>query len=629
MLEIRNATLCVAGRLLLENAQARLARGDKAALVGRNGTGKSTLLRLIASGAGGDSGEVVLAAGTRVGTVAQEPPPPGQSLLTAVLAADSERTALLAEAETATDPARIAAVHERLAAIDSHTAEARAATILSGLGFDVPAQARDVGAFSGGWRMRVALAAALFARPDLLLLDEPTNHLDLEAAVWLQDWLAQWPGTLLLVSHDRTLLNAVPRRILHLHDRRLTAYTGNYDTFERQRRETAAHQARQAARQQAERARIQGFVDRFRAKATKARQAQSRLKMLERMDPIPVEAEESAISFDLPTPTPLPPPLVTLDQAQVGYDPATPVLKRVSLRLDPDDRVALLGANGNGKTTLARLLAGRLAPLGGTLTTPPRLVSGYFAQDQAEELDLNATPLAHMARALPDAPPQTLRSHLGRFSFTQSQQDTPVGHLSGGERARLLLALVTREAPHLLILDEPTNHLDIAAREALVQALNAFEGAVVLISHDPHMVELVADRLWLVADGGVQAFEGDLEDYRRHLLEERRRQRQADSGAEDSARASRRDQRRAAADQRARTAPLRKTLKDAERTVERLTTERQRLETALADPGLYASGDGQALATLQKELGTVEKALAEAEEAWLAAADALEQAGEP
>jgi ATP-binding cassette subfamily F protein 3 len=624
MIAIENLTYRVAGRVLLEGASATVPAGHRVSVVGRNGTGKSTLLKLVSGELQPDAGEVRIPNGWRVGMVAQEAPGGPESLIDTVLAADRERTALLAEAETADDPLRIAEVHARLADIGAHEAPARAATILAGLGFDEAAQRRPCSAYSGGWRMRVALAAALFARPDVLLLDEPTNHLDFEAAVWLTGFLKAYPHTLVIVSHDRELLNAVPTTTIHLEERRLVAYAGGYDRFEATRRANLERMEATRAKQEAQRRHLQSFIDRFRAKASKARQAQSRIKALERMPPIVGVVEEDAPSFGFPSPPPLAPPLIRLDRVEVGYD-GRPVLRGLDLRIDPDDRIALLGANGNGKSTLVKLLAGRLAAMAGEVHRPSRMEVGYFAQHQADELDLSATGLAHTARLMPGAPEERVRAHLGRFGFPQARAETRIGDMSGGEKARLLFALMSRTAPHVLLLDEPTNHLDIDSREALVQAINGFEGAVVLISHDPHLIRLTADRLWLVADGTCRPFDGDLDDYER-LLAERRREARSDARGDTRADgASRRDQRREAAEARQRLAPLRRAALDAERRAEKAAAAARAVEARLADPGLYARG-GDEVARLQIELGEARRALDAAEEAWLEAQAALEAA---
>ena len=465
----------------------------------------------------------------------------------------------------------------------------------------------------------------MFSAPDLLLLDEPSNHLDLEATLWLEGFLKAYQGTILIVSHDRGLLNGAVDRILHVEALELVAYRGNYDTFERTRRERQALEAAQRKRQEAERKHIQAFVDRFRYKASKARQAQSRLKALARMEPIASLVDQRTVAFRFPEPKPLAPPLITLDRAAVGYQPDTPVLRGLDLRLDMDDRIALLGANGNGKSTLVKLLAGELAPQAGEMTRSPKLRVGYFAQDQAEALDLTATPLEHVARLMPRALPQQLRTHLGGFGFGQDKADVKVGALSGGEKARLLFALMCHEKPQLLLLDEPTNHLDVDARQALIQAINDYPGAVILVSHDRHLIELVADRLWLVADGTVSPYDGDLEGYRKLVLAQRQSERRAARAQErprdragDAARAkARRTSAGAAAEARAATAELRKKARQSEALVDKLNREKADLERRLADPAAVRN-DGGALQDLQRRHGALVQALSEAEEAWLA-----------
>ncbi|WP_340117964.1 ABC-F family ATP-binding cassette domain-containing protein [Pelagibius sp. 7325] len=627
MLHINDLVYRVQGDLLFDQATVAVNKGDRVGLVGRNGSGKTTLLKLISGDLHADGGSITYPRLIRVGKVAQEAPSGQTSLIDTVLAADTERTALLAEAEHATDPHRIAELHERLATIGADAAPARAARILAGLGFDEPAQQRPCAEFSGGWRMRVALAALLFRAPDLLLLDEPTNHLDLEAAIWLESFLKGYPGTLLLVSHDRGLLNRAVNRIIHLEHRKLTAYTGNYDRFERLRREHLEHQAALHAKQQVERRHIQAFVDRFRYKASKARQAQSRLKALARMEPIAAVMEDRTVTFDFPAPTQLSPPILTLENAAVGYEVGKPILSRLSLRLDMDDRVALLGANGNGKSTLSKLFAGRLKPMDGRMTRSSKLKIGYFAQDQAEELDLTATPLAHMARLMPLETETKLRAQLGRFGFGADRAEVAVGKLSGGEKARLLFALMSRDAPHVLILDEPTNHLDVDSRQALVQALSAFEGAVILVSHDAHLVELVADRLWLVTDGGVVSFDGDMDDYRKLLMEQRRqeRSRQREDKPEREDVVSKKDKRRAAAEARAAVADLRKAARQAEAQIEKLNRQKVELERKLADPEVY-DGPTARLQELHIKFGQIKQTIAEAEDRWLELQTQLEEA---
>ncbi|MEX0697747.1 MAG: ABC-F family ATP-binding cassette domain-containing protein [Dongiaceae bacterium] len=628
MMRITDLTYRIAGRTLIDGARLALPEGHHAGLVGRNGAGKTTLLRLIAGELHGDGGGIELPKHARIGMVAQEAPDGPESLVETVLAAAPERSRLLAEAalrqaqDGAGDGARIAEIHERLGDIGAHAAPARAAAILAGLGFDEAAQARPCQDFSGGWRMRVALAAVLFVAPDLLLLDEPTNHLDLEATLWLDGFLKTYPHSLLLVSHDRDLLNRVVDRIVHLDRGRLTVYAGGYDAFERTLAERQANLAAQAAKQAAQRKHMQAFVDRFRYKASKARQAQSRLKAIARMTPIVVEAgDEWSLKFDFPAPAPLAPPLIALDDAAVGYEAGKPVLRGLDLRIDGDDRIALLGANGNGKSTLAKLLAGRLKPMTGGLRRSAKLKVGYFAQHQGDELDLNATPLAILERLMPQTPEQKRRAHLGRFGFSQDKALTRVGALSGGEKARLLFAIMCREAPHILLLDEPTNHLDIDAREALVQAINAYDGAVVLISHDPHLIELTADRLWLVADGAVTPFDGDMDDYRKLLLDRRRERKTEKRGGAGGN--GRKGQRRAAAETRAAGQHLRQAAKQAEKRLAALQAEEARLEARLADPAVYG-GPTADLMALQVKFGEVRKKIAAAEDAWLEAQAALD-----
>ncbi|MBO1326618.1 ATP-binding cassette domain-containing protein [Acetobacter sp. TBRC 12305] len=625
LLVISDLTLRMAGRLLLDHASLSVEPGRKIGLVGRNGAGKSTLLAAIAGDIAPDGGEIRLSSRARMARVKQEAPADGASLLQTVLAGDTERTSLLAEAEHATDPQRIGEIHERLRAIQADSAPARAGSVLAGLGFSAEAQARPVSDFSGGWRMRVSLATALFLEPDLLLLDEPTNHLDLEATLWLEDWLRRFAGAALIVSHDRGLLDSCVDAIAHLDRGKLSLTPGGYENFVRIRTEQALQQARHAEKIATQRAHMQSFVDRFRAKATKARQAQARLKALEKLPVIEAVVEDAATQFAFPQPDPLPPPILSMNQASVGYDGRT-VLANLSLRLDMEDRIALLGANGNGKSTLVKLLAGRLAPMTGTVEHNPRLKVGYFAQHQAEELRLAETPIDHMARALPRATPPVVRAQLARFGLDADRAETPVRDLSGGEKARLLLALATRDAPQLLLLDEPTNHLDLDARDALIRALADFEGAVVLISHDPHLVELVADRLWLVGDGKVTPFEGDMVEYRSWLIEHNRAANRPKTDATSPL--SRKDDRRERAEARKALAPLRKIVKDAEAQMARLADERRKLEAALADPKLYEQGKAAEVTRLNTRLAAISREQAEVEERWLAAETEMEEARE-
>ncbi len=631
MLRIDNLTYRIAGRILFDGASAVIPAGHKIGLVGRNGSGKSTLLGLILEG--GD-GAIRLRARARIATVAQEAPAGEASLLESVLAADDERAALLEEAEGAEDPTRIAEIHTRLADIGSHAAPARAGAILAGLGFDAEAQARTLDSFSGGWRMRVALAATLFTEPELLLLDEPTNYLDLEGTLWLEGYLRAYPSTILLVSHDRALLNTTVGGILHLENGKLTAYAGNYDRFEAARAMRLAHRAAQRKKQETQRKHMQAFVDRFRYKASKARQAQSRLKALARLQPIAAAMNDPTVAFDFPDPGELAPPIITLDGGAVGYEDGKPVLRDLTLRIDMDDRIALLGANGNGKSTLAKLLTGRLAPMAGRLFTTPKLRVGYFAQHQIDELREGDNAFQHMSRLLKGAPETKLRAHLAAFGLIQDTANTPARALSGGEKARLLLAMMCQAKPHIMVLDEPTTHLDIDAREALVMALNGFPGAILLITHDPHLIEACADSLWLVEGGRVKPFDGDVEDYRRRLLGQRGApggmpspSEQADETAPALSRNKRnkRATRRAAAQARAAQADLRRGLRQAEALVEKRAAEKARIETELADPAIY-DGPTAAMVALLKRREAAERRLAIAETHWLAAQTALDAA---
>ncbi|HEX3411680.1 MAG TPA: ABC-F family ATP-binding cassette domain-containing protein [Stellaceae bacterium] len=621
MLTISAVTYRIGGRTLIEQASAQIAEGSKVGLVGRNGAGKSTLLDLIRGALQPDGGSIEVPRGYRIGFLAQEAPGGEAGALETVLAADQERAGLFAEREGGAEPLRAAEIEARLVEIDAHSAPSRAARILAGLGLDDGMQRRPVADLSGGWRMRVALAAILFAEPDLLLLDEPTNHLDLEAALWLERFLRNYRRTLILVSHDRRFLNAVTTVTLHLQHGKLTAYSGGFDAYLRARTEAAQRLESLARQQSFERQRMQAFVDRFRYKASKARQAQSRLKALARLEPIVLPAEETPARIAFPDPLQLNPPLIALEGAAVGYVSGKPVLSRLDLRLDPDDRIALLGANGNGKTTLARLLAGRLAPMAGRVTRSPKLACGFFAQHQIEEMRPDESAFDHLSALMPDRPAEVVRARLGRFGFGQEKAFVAVSDLSGGERARLNLALVTHHAPALLILDEPTNHLDIEAREALVQAINDFPGAVVLVSHDWHLLELVADRLWLVEDGTAQPFEGDLEDYERRVLD-------GDGSAKGSRSSelqscSRRAARRLAAERRRELEPLRQAARRAEEKITRLTEEREILDRVLAQPP-GPRDNGLALTAALKRRAEVVRLIERAEIEWLTAEESLE-----
>ncbi|WP_413869955.1 ABC-F family ATP-binding cassette domain-containing protein [Albidovulum sp.] len=612
MLRIADITYAVEGRPLFERASATIPDGHKVGLVGRNGAGKTTLFRLIRGELALEGGEISLPAHARIGGVAQEVPSSAESLIDTVLAADGERAALLAEAEHSADPHRIAEIQHRLSDIDAWSAEARASAILRGLGFDAGAQKRPCSDFSGGWRMRVALAGVLFARPDLLLLDEPTNYLDLEGSLWLESYLAKYPHTVIIISHDRGLLNRAVGSILHLADRKLALWAGGYDQFARQMAERRAVQAAEAKKVEARRAHLQGFVDRFRYKASKAVQAQSRIKMLEKLTPIAAPEDAARVVFTFPEPEELSPPIVTMEGAAVGYG-GPPVLKRLSLRIDQDDRIALLGRNGEGKSTLSKLLAGKLQAEAGTVTRAARLRIGYFAQHQVDELHLDETPLQHVRRLRPAEGQAKLRARLAGFGLMADQAETAVAKLSGGQKARLSLMLATIDAPHLLILDEPTNHLDIESREALVEALTEYSGAVILVSHDMHLLGLVADRLWLVRGGAVTPYAGDLEQYRRELLAGEEPEKPAGKPQEKPARPS-----------RDAVLALRAEVRKCEERLAKLNEMRAKLDAKLADHALYQRPDDAVV--WQKKYAEVAQAQARAEALWIEAAERLETA---
>ena len=622
MLAIRNLSFTLGGHHLFDGASALIPSGHKVGLVGRNGTGKTTLLRLIRRELALDGGDIEVPRNFSIGGVAQEAPASDSSLMETVLAADTERAALLAEAESASEAHRIAEIQIRLTDIDSHSAEARAAAVLAGLGFDRAAQARPCREFSGGWRMRVALAAVLFSEPDLLLLDEPTNYLDLEGTLWLERFLARYPRTALVVSHDRDLLNRSVTGILHLSGRKLRYYSGTYDQFDAVRRLRLEQRLSMKRRQDAQRAHIQSFVDRFRYKATKARQAQSRLKMLQRMEPISGLSENAVAPFHFAAPKALAPPLLTIEGGSVGYD-GVPVLGNLNLRLDADDRIALLGANGEGKSTLSKLLAGRLPLMGGRLIKSAKLRIGYFAQHQLDELMPGKSALQHLAERRRDQTPAKLRARLAAVGIPSEIADNPVERLSGGQKARLLMALAALDEPHVLILDEPINHFDIESREALVHALNEFPGAVIVVSHDPHLVATVADRLWLVQDGAVAPFDGDMADYRRLLLSQREGRRGGERRDGKERKPGRKSGRKGG---RKDSAPRRAALRACERRMDELTAERAKAEASLADPVLYETADGAKIERLTRKLAEIDRTMVHQEEIWMRAQQDLDDA---
>jgi ATP-binding cassette subfamily F protein 3 len=617
MITISNVTVRLGGRVILDRASAAIPPRSRVGLIGRNGAGKSTLMKVIAGMGDPDEGSVDMPRGAKLGYIAQEAPAGDKTPLETVLEADVERTTLLSESETTEDPHRIGEIHERLNAIDAHAAPARAARILVGLGFDEEMQHRALDSYSGGWKMRVALAALLFSEPDLLLLDEPSNHLDLEATLWLENFLRSYRATMIVISHERDLLNNVVDHIVHLEGGKTTLYVGGYDAFERQRAERLAQIESARASQANQRAKLQDYIARNSARASTAKQAQSRAKALAKMQPIASAAEDPSLSFDFPSPSELKPPLITLDMAAVGYS-ETPILQRLNFRLDPDDRVALLGRNGNGKTTLARLLAAQLPTMAGGMSVSGKMKVGYFTQYQVEELDVADTPLEHMGRIMKGATPGAVRAQLGRFGFSGDKALTKVGKLSGGERARLALALITREAPHMLILDEPTNHLDVDSREALVQALNAYTGAVVLVSHDRHMLELTADRLVLVDNGTATEYQGSLDDYTDMVLGK------SPAGATKT---NKKEDRKAAAAARARGQSLRDEAKAAEAEIAKLQAAKSAIDRAMFDPK-SATGEFATLGMtdLMKRRADIERKLEAAEARWLAASEAVEAA---
>jgi ATP-binding cassette subfamily F protein 3 len=618
MLSLTDLVIRMGGRPIINGVSVTMPARGCVGLVGRNGAGKSTLMKALAGVLDVDGGRIDKPRAARLGWLKQDAPSGDATAFDTVLAADTERAALLAEEEAGAPPERLGDLHERLIAIDAYTAPARAARILKGLGFDEAMQARPLDSFSGGWRMRVALASLLFTGPDILLLDEPSNHLDLESALWLEDFLLSYPGLIVLISHERDLLNRVVGHILHLEAGKATLYTGNYDSFEKQRAERLAQLEAARTAQAAQRAKLQDYVARNSARASTAKQAQSRAKALARMQPVAEAATDPTMKFDFPSPAPLRPPLVTLDQTQVGYD-GNPVLSGLDLRLDPDDRMALVGRNGNGKTTLARLMIGQLPAMSGARNATGKLKVGYFTQYQVEELDRDATPLQHMTRAMKGASPAAVRAQLGRFGFSGPTAEQKIGTMSGGERARLALALVTRDAPHLIVLDEPTNHLDIDARQALVQALAGYEGAVVVVSHDRHLIEATADRLVLVDAGRATPFDGSIDDYEALILSKSNDNPSAAAAAPKAPRIDPKEARRQAAARREAAQPLRKVMLAAEARLARLIADREAVEEQMTQ----APAD---ITALMQRRSALDAEITAAEEQWMAASEAYDQA---
>ena len=520
MLKIENISYRIGGKTIFKNSTATIPPGHKVGVVGRNGIGKSTLFTLLKDEIQIESGNITIPKKSRIGSMDQEVPGTEKNLIETVLEYDVERDLLLKEAKLATNPTRVSEIHLRLADIDSHTAEPRASSILKGLGFGNESQLRPTKSFSGGWRMRVALAGLLFSKPDILLLDEPTNFLDLEGVFWLEKFLYKYPHTVLIISHDRALLNKAVNSILHVNNETLKLYSGNFDLFDEQRREELRHQLAAAKKQEDRLKHMQSYVDRFRYQANKAKQAQSRIKMIEKMQPIAVEDANRSVRFSFPNPEELSPPLISMEEVKVGYGSEV-ILKNINLRLDQDDRIALIGANGEGKSTFAKLLSGQLVPFSGNFNVQNKLRIGFFAQHQIEDLTPSETPLDHLKSVLSKESPSNLRSKLASFGINSEIADNKVDSLSGGQKARLSLLLATLSAPHILILDEPTNHLDMESREALIRALADYSGAVIIVSHDLNILSLTANKLWLVRNQEVNEYHDDLNSYREMLLKER------------------------------------------------------------------------------------------------------------
>lgn len=625
MLTIQNLTYKIGARTILENCSLNVMSGWKVGVVGPNGAGKSTLFKLIANELQAAGGHIAMPAKQKIAWVRQDIPETDTPLIDMVLGAHEEMAQLWADSMTETDPDRLGEIYHRLDELDAYSAPAKAATLLTGLGFKEHQLTEPFSSFSGGWRMRVALASVLFLEPDFLLLDEPTNHLDLEAIMWLESYLASYPHTMMVISHDRDLLNKCIDHVIHVDKQQLTLYTGNYDTFESERAARLGLQQKMFEKQQAQRAHMQSFIDRFKAKASKATQAQSRMKALEKMDLVDAVIADRAIKFTFPNPDKISSPMIAINRADIGYTEGNPILRGVNENIDFDDRIALLGANGNGKSTLIKLIAGKLDVMGGNMVRSTKLRIGYFSQHQTDELDMDGTPFTEMMRMMRDKGVEikesVVRAKLGAFGFGRDLADNKISALSGGEKARLLFAFMSFDAPHLLLLDEPTNHLDMDAREALVQALNAYEGAIVIVSHDPTMVERVADRLWLVKDGKCQDFQGDLEDYRKFTIQSRRDEKKKEK--EKAAKAKEAEASTPAPSVEVASAPAAKKrnfteqrkLDTLEKEIAALTAEKTKLETLMADPGFYAGGAD--VATVQKSYQKIVDGLETKEAEWL------------
>lgn len=618
MLKIDQLTVHIAGRPLLEKASLTLPKGARAGLVGRNGCGKTTLFKVITGNHASESGSVEITRGWRIGQVAQEAPGTEDSLIEIVLSADKERNELLQEAETATDPDRISDIHTRLADIDAHSAESRAATILSGLGFDYDAQKRPASSFSGGWRMRVALAAVLFSRPDLLLLDEPTNYLDLEGTLWLENYISRYPGTVLIISHDRDLLNKAADSIVHMENQNLTFYRGSFDSFEKQYAEQRELAEKMRAKVEAQTAHMQKFVDRFRYKASKAKQAQSKLKAIEKLKPPALLEAEGTMPFNFPDPEKLSAsPMIKLENVQCGYEPAKPILKNIGLNIDADDRIALLGSNGNGKSTFAKLLSDRLPEVEGNIVKAPKIKVAMFAQHQMDDLHADQNPVDHIRPLMPKAGEAQVRAKVAQMGLNHERMGTKCENLSGGEKARLLLGLCTFHGPDLLILDEPTNHLDVQAREALVHGINAFKGAVILISHDRHLIDATMERLWLVHNGSVGPYDGDMESYKKLVLK-------ASKGEKIPSEPSKKAQGKAPQSKK-NLEPIRAKISEKEKQIQKLEAAIKKLDSSLSRPGIFNDYPEKAV-KFSKQRIEAEGLLTRVESEWLELSEQLEQA---
>ena len=624
MIQITDLTYRIAGRTLFNKANLTVQKGAKIGLVGRNGAGKTTLFHLLNQDLEPESGSISVQQQARIGYVQQEAPNTDTSLLDYVLSADTERAKLISLAETETDANKISDIHNRLIDIDAHSANARAATVLKGLGFAHETQSKPCADLSGGWRMRVSLAAMLFTQPDLLLLDEPTNYLDLEGTLWLENHLSRYPHTVIIISHDQSLLNKSVNTIVHVNELKLTTYRGSYDQFKKQRLLRMELAQKQIEKQVANRKHLEAFVNRFRAKATKARQAQSRIKMLEKLEPIAaiIDTEVKPIKFPTPTRS-LSPPLIALENVSTGYGETT-ILRDLNLRIDSDDRIALLGSNGNGKSTFAKLISDRLPKFGGEFVKSPKLLSAYFSQHQLDELEPEQSSIEHIQKLLPDQGESKIRSKISQFGLPTDRMDLAIKSLSGGEKARLLLGLSTLIHPHLIILDEPTNHLDIDSREALLHAINEFDGAVILISHDQQLINTCADRLWLVDQGTIAPFEGDLADYRKYVLQTSTRQKKFDDNDTASNPTQAVQRRKDSANLRSQLATNKKELKSTERKIEKLQSTIDKIDLQLSSPDLYQN-EPKKVSQIMKERTEFKNQLDDLEEQWLKLSSDCEQ----